>query len=276
MDQSIALTYKNHAAAAVKRMYQLVLLTALIGFGLYSLVIAPLYTQLSANITYQEAAITYVLYYALSAVEIAVFFIVFPATIYAVWRGGLLGSRAVWITFSLATIGKYVLNFFMDCLTDGHIPSWQSFVDKDVPIILPNFLLELGQYVLILFMAVLIIRGRKRKWQTDVLLDGPKAGDERSLAFPVTKLFSLKNPVLASSFATSVFLFVARAISHLIYQLALLIYNGESDGTMILVIDLVSDLLLAAIAYFVMALLLSSFDKREMRDLADEAQGSST
>ncbi len=276
MDQSIALTYEKHVSAAVKKMYKLVMLTALLGFGLYALVIAPLYTQLSADIAYQEAAITYVLYYALSAVELAVFFIVFPATIYAVWRGGLLGSRSVWITFALATLVKYVLNFFVDCIADGNIPSWQNFVDKDVPIILPNFLLELGQYALILFMAVLIVRGKKRKWQTDVLLDGPKAGDERSLAFPIVKLFSLKNPVLASAFATSLFLFIARAVSHLIYQLALLIYNGESEGTMVLIIDLVSDLLLAAIAYFVMVLLLSSFDKREMRDLADEAQGSST
>lgn len=273
-DQSI--TYESNATAAVKHIHRLVLWVSVIGFGLYSLVLAPLYTQFASDIVYQEAAITYILYYAYAAVEIAVFCIVFPATVYAVWRSGFVGSRSVWITFALATLGKYLLNFFMDCLIDGSIPSPHIFLSSDLPIILPNLLMELGQYVMVLLLTCLIIRGRKRKWHTQLLLDDGKAGDERSLAFPITKLISFKNPVQASSFAIAVFMLIARILTHLMYQLTLLVYTGKSEGALILAVDMISDVLLAAIIYFVSVLLLSSFDRREITDLAKAAREEST
>ena len=267
-----SVTYENHAAASVKRMQKWVLFFSLIGFGLYALVLAPLYIQLSSNIAYRDALVTQLVSYLLSASEIVVFLAVFPATVFAVWRGGLLGSRSVWITFSLATLGKYLLNFIMDCITDGNVPSWSYFIDKDLPIILPNFLLELGQYAIIVLVATWIIRARKRKWQMDVLLDETGAGNERALAFPILRLFSFKNPVQASSFFVSVFLFVARGLSHLMYQLTQVVYTGKWEGWAVLSIDLVSDLILGIIAYLVMIFLLSSFDKREMQELSEVSQ----
>lgn len=263
-----SLTYESHAPKAVKRMAKWVLLTSVIGFGLYALVLAPLYTQLSSDIVYQESLITYLLYYAYTAAELVTFCLVFPATVYAVWRGGLKNSRSVWITFLVATVCKYLANFIMSCITDGYVPSWTGLVRDDLPIILPNLLLELGQYVIVVMLAWLIIRRRKRKWQMDVLLDGKAAGDERSLAFPITRLLSFKNPVQASAFAVSVFMMIARVITHLVYQLALLIYNGESDGALIITLDMISDVLLGGIIYFVMLWLMAGFDKREMTDMA--------
>ena len=69
-------TYETNSAPAIKKMQRLVMLASIIGFGLYSLVFAPLYAQLSANVVYQEAFVTYLLYYAMTAVEIAVFVVV--------------------------------------------------------------------------------------------------------------------------------------------------------------------------------------------------------
>ncbi len=264
--------YERHAAASVKKMQKWVLLFSLIGFGLYALVLAPLYTQLASNISYQEAFVTYLVYYLLSASEIVVFLAVFPATIFAIWRGGLLGSRSVWITFSVATLGKYILNFIVDCIADGNIPAWSYFVDKDLPIILPNFLMELGQYALIVLVTAWIIHAGKRKWQMAVLLDEAGAGNERSLAFPINRLLSFRNPVQTSSLFVGVLLFVARGFSHLMYQFTQLIYAGAWEGWLVLSIDLVSDLLLGIIAYFVMILLLSSFDKKEMQKLSTAFQ----
>ncbi len=262
--------YENHAAASVKKMQKWVLLFSLVGFSLYALVLAPLYTLLSSNISYQEAFVTYLVSYLLSISEIVVFLAVFPATVFALWRGGLLGARKVWITFSLAILGKYVLNFIMDCITDGHIPAWSYFVDKDLPIILPNFLMELGQYALIVLVSVWIIHAKKRKWQMEFLLDEKKAGSERSLAFPIHRLLSFKNPMQASSFFTAVLLFLARGFSHLMYQLTQLVYLGDWEGWAVLTIDLLSDLLLAVVTYLVMVFLLSSFDKKEMQELSKE------
>ena len=264
--------YERHAAEAVKKMQKWVLLVSVIGFGLYALVLAPIYTQLSSNIAYQEAFVTYLVYYLLSASEIAVFLVVFPATVFALWRGGLLGSRGVWITFSAATLGKYLLNFLMDCIADGNVPSWSYFVDRDLPIILPNFLMELGQYVMIVLVSAWIIKAKKRKWQVDVLLDEKTAGNERSLAFPITRILSFKNPVEASSFFTGALLFVARLFSHLMYQLTQLVYTGEWEGWAVLSLDFVSDLLLGVITYLVMVFLLSSFDRKEMQELSELSQ----
>lgn len=276
MDRSKTLTYESHGPEAVRRMQKLVLWISAIGFGLYSLVLAPLYTQLNSDVTYQEAVITYVLYYAYNLVQIAVFYAVFAATIYAVWRGGFLGSKAVWITYTLALVGKYLLNFLMDCILDGSIPAFDLFLSKDLPIMLPNLLLEIGQYALILLITCLIIRRKKRKWQVSLLLNESKAGDERALAFPITKLLSFKNPVQASAFWSSVVFMVMMVVSHLIYQLAQLIYMHSNEGELVLITDMITDVFLGIIAYFVMVLLLSSFDRREISDLAEASRGSST
>lgn len=276
MNQSRSISYEDHASDAVGHMQKLVLLVSLVGFSLYSIVLVPIFTQLNADIAYQETFMTYFLYYAYKAVELAVFFIVFPATVFAVFRGGLWGSRSVWITFILTTLWKYVANFAMDCIVDGAIPSFDFFVNRDLPIILPLILMELGQYIFILLISALIIQRKKNEHQLDHLLDADKAGDVRSIAFPITKIFTLKNPVQASSFAAAVFLFVARAFSHLMYQLAQLVNTGDWEGSIILTVDLVSDLLLSAILYFVMVLLLSTFDKREVQALSASAKEGAT
>ena len=265
MNQTIS--YEGHAPEAVKRMQKLVLFVSLVGFSLYALVLVPIFTQLNADIAYQESPLTYILYYAYKAVELAVFFVVFPATVFAVFRGGLWKSRGVWITFILTTLWKFLANFLMDCIVDGSIPSFKVFFNRDLPIILPLILMELFQYAFVVLVPALIIQRKKNKHALDQLV-GESAGGTRSLAFPITKLFSMKNPMLASSFAIALFLFVARAFSHLMYQLTQLVNTGNWEGVLILTVDLVSDLLLSAILYFVMLLLMSVFDKREMQVLS--------
>lgn len=268
MDQPHNTPYSAQAKDAVRRMHRLVILVSAIGYALYSLIVAPLYTQLASNVVSQNALITNILYYIIPAIDIIVFFIVYPATVYAIWRGGLVGGFRVPLTFALITLAKYVANFFMTCLTDGGLPSLSYFLESDLPVIAPTFLLELLQYALIIFCACLIIRKRKKAWQYQVLLDESAAGDERSLAFPVKKLFSYANPMQWSSFAAALIFFVGRVAMHLIYQVALLVYNGSWDGAAVLAFDLISDFILSAVAYFVMLLLLSSFDRRDVERLA--------
>ncbi len=276
MPQSPSVIYSSHAPLAVQAVKKWLLIVSAIGFGLYAAVLNPLYTQLDSNIIYQEAIITYVLYYLLHGVEIAVFFAAFAATVYAIWRVGFVKSSSVWVTYHIATVAKFFLNFIMDCIMDGSVPSPNFFFNRDLPKILPLLLLELAQYWIIILIAALIIRRKKRKWQLDVLLDGDLAGDERSLAFPITKLFRLKNPVQAASFGIAVFFGIVRVLMHLYYQLVLLVYTNKTDGALVITVDMVSDIVLSVVAYLVIVLLLSSFDKKEITALADAAEGSST
>lgn len=274
MSQSPSELYSSHATQAVQAMKKWLWIVSAIGFGLYAAVLNPLYTQLDSNVTYQESFITYVLYYLLHGVEIAVFFAAFSATVYAIWRVGFAKSSSVWVAYHIATVAKFLLNFLMDCIMDGSIPSPDFFFNRDLPKILPLLLLELAQYWGVILIAVLAIRGKKRKWQLDVLLDGDQAGDERSLAFPITKLFRLKNPVQAASFGIALFFGVVRVLMHLFYQLVLLVYTNKTDGALIITVDMISDVALALVAYLVMIWLLSSFDKKEITELADTAEES--
>lgn len=276
MPQSQSVTYASHTSEAVSAMKKWVLIVSAVGFGLYSVLLSPLYTQLDSNVTYQESLVTYILYYLVYGVEIAVFWGVFPATLYAIWRAGFKKASPVWITFHIATAAKFFLNFIMDCILDGSVPSLDFLINRDLPIILPLFLLEIAQYWVVILISVLTIRRRKRKWQIDVLLDGSAAGDERSLAFPIVKLFRWKNPVQAASFGIAVFFGLVRILMHLYYQLVLLVYTNKTDGALIITVDMLSDVLLAVAAYFVMILLLSSFDRKEITELANAAEGSST
>ena len=259
--------YQAQVPEAVRRMRRLVLLVSAVFYGLYSLILAPVYTQLSANVVYQDALLTVILSYVVSAVDVIVFFVVYPATVYAIWRGGFVGSCSVPGTFALATLGKYVLNFFMTCLTDGGFPSFELFVEQDLPIMLPSFLLEMLQYGLIVLFAVGIRHARMRKYQED-MLTAKKPYSERALAFPMTSLFSYRNAVQWMAFWSAVVVLMGRLFMHGIYQLTLLVYNGETDPALVMIIDVVADLLISAVAYFLSVLLTSYFDRKDMERLA--------
>lgn len=271
MEKIQHLTYKNHAGTAIKRVWLLTTVISGAGVLLWSLVLAPLYVQLSSDYVYQGSWITNILGYLLDIVDATVFLTTFPALIYGVWRKGLLGSWPIWTTASVFVILKHVLNFVMTCVTDGAIPSWSIFLREDMPLIMPNILMEIGQYLVVILLAFLFIFFKKRKWQIDVLIDGNAAGDERSLAFPFTKIVSFKNPLQGTAFVFSILYFLFWVYQHLLYQLALLVNGLGWDGTVVLVTDLIFDLLLAGVAYFVMLMMLSYYDRKEMNALAKEA-----
>lgn len=276
MEKTQPLTYENHARTAIRNVWLLTALISLVGVLLWSLVLAPLYIQLASDYVYQGALITNILGYLLDIVDATVFFVTFPALIYGVWRGGLLGSWPIWTTASVTVILKHTLNFVMTCVTDGSIPSWDIFLNDDLPLIVPNILMELGQYVVIVLLSFLFIFGKKRQWRINVLVDGDAAGDERSLAFPFTKIVSFKNPLQATAFVFSILYLLFWVYQHLIYQLARLVNGLGWEGPAMLVTDLISDLLLAGIAYFVMLLLLSHYDRKEMNAMAKATKGSPT
>ncbi len=267
MNHTAQSLYQTESRRAVRRMLALTVWVSAVCYGLYALVLAPVYTQLSANVLYQDAWFTAALSYLLSAMDIVVFLVVYPATVYAVWRGGLKGAYSVPLAFVLLTLGKYVLNFFMTCLTDGGFPSGEIFLEQDLPIIAPSYLLEVLQYALVLLIAVLIRRSRMARYNEELLYE-KKTADVRSLAFPMTKLFSYRNPLQWTALWMAVVMLVGRLLMHGMYQFTLLIYNGATDGALVIAIDLVSDVILGAVAYFLAILLMSHFDKKEMEALA--------
>lgn len=260
-------SYQAQAPDAIRRMRILMLWFSAVCYGLYALILAPLYTQLASNSLHLDAVYTIVLGYFLDALDLAVFFVIYPATVYAIWRGGLSKAYSIPLIFSLMTLGKYMLNFFMTCLTDGGFPAFDIFWERDIPIIAPAFLLEIFQYGLVVLISGLIRHARMKKYQEEMFFSRAPY-DERSLAFPLVKIFSYKSAVQWTAFWSSVVVLLGRLFMHGIYQLTLLVYNGQSDSLTVIAIDVVSDILIATVLYFVFILLLSYFDRKDMERLA--------
>ena len=266
MDQNLT-PYQRQAPKAIARAIRDICVLAGVLYGLYALVLAPIYTQLSADVVYQDHIITIILAYLLPALDICVYVGVYAAVIYAIWRGGVGKAWRAPVAFVLLTLGKYLLNFFMTCLTDGGFPSFSSFVEDDLVIMGEAFLLEMLQFGLVVLIASVIRHKRVTKHQLAMLSERHPV-DERVLAFPMKGMLSAKNPVQWATFWTAIVLLVGRVYMHLVYQLALLVYNGETDGLAVILFDLGSDLLIAGGAYFVMILLLSYFDRKDVEELA--------
>ncbi len=251
--------------AACRRMTWWITLTTLIGVIVYSVILAPLYNQLSVDVMYADSPWVTVIYLLREIVEPIVFFLVYPAIFYALWRGRWRGARGGLIAFGTLTLLKYIANFVATCIVDGALPGWDVFTQVDLPIILPTVFLELLQHALVVLIAAWVMHAYRAVH--------PSAGEgvaadaflnARREVYPFARLLSWKNPLQRGVLLTSVSILCGRLVNHLMYQLTLIAYNGAPDEWLVVLIDIVSDVVIAVGGYLVMILLLSSFDRREL------------
>ncbi len=250
----------------VRRMFRLTLLTAVIGYALSSFLLSPLYIKFASDVVYADAWWVYILYYLTEEglVDLAVFAVCYPAAIYAVWMAGLKGAIRVPVTFTLLTLARFVVNFFMTAITDSALPGMDDFLNFDLPYISALFLLEVFQYALIIALTLWVKRRYARKCEQLVangLLAGKKA--ELPAAFPFATLISVKNPIQLSALLMGIWMFVSRFVSHQIYQFTLYATSGYTDGLTVMVLDLISDIFVGVIFYFAAVLLISRFHRKD-------------
>ena len=260
----------DSSARTVRAMLRYTLLVTALGFGLSALVLSPIYHVAEANVLYRETWWCYLLYYLTQegVLDLAVFALAYPATIYAVWVGGLRGARSVSILYVAMTAAKFAANFVATCITYGSVPSFSVFVEEDLPLIGSSFLLEVAQYALVVLIITLTRRAylrREARFTVDALLGKTRA--ENVPVFPLTRLVSFRNPVQCAACLSALVLLVGRALMHVVYQLTLIVYNGTWDGPAVLAFDLLSDVVIAVCIYFVMLLVMGRCDRR--RDLRD-------
>lgn len=263
----------QNARRVVRNMHHLVLVAAAIGFGISSFVLAPLYIQLASNVAYADAWWTAILYHLTQDgwIDLAVFAVCYSATLYAIARVGLKSAKRIPITFAVLTVAKFIVNFFMTCITDSALPSLSEFLRADLPMILIMILLELLQYALLIAILLLSLRRHRRKAELSAavaMLEGESDTTAETVSDPLAlftfdKLVCMKNPVQRTAFFMALVLFVGRAAMHQIYEITLYITMGLTDGLLVMVVDLISDLIMAVILYFVVLLLLSRFARKE-------------
>ena len=218
-----------------------------VGFTLYTAVLVPLYVQLNANVVYQNTPVCWLLYYAYNAVDLLVFFWVYAATVYGMYRGGLKASAPLLGVYGGMIVYKYVANYVVGSIIDGAFSDWTLFLRYDLPILGGEMLLEVLQCAAVVALCALVFRRRRTAATAE--------------AFPFEKMFCRSNPVQKAALAAGCVIALVRCVVlHLFYQFFLLVEVGEFEGWLVLSADLVGDVLIGVIAYFVMILLLQRFD----------------
>ncbi len=255
----------------VRRLFYLTLICVTAGFGIKAFILNPLYVNLASNIAFQDKWWVNVLYFLTDGglIDLAVFAICYPATMYAIRRNGFKASIRLPITFATATLLKFVFNFVMNALTDnGALPDMQEFVSIDLPMILQMFAMELFQYILVILIALLVrwmynrraeisegMRYVPRKYRVDY----PMPPED----FPFVKLYARRNALQRGALLTALVITLGRVIMHFIYQWTLYSYTGTSEGWVVMAIDLCSDIMIGVIFYFISLLLMMRFYRKE-------------
>lgn len=230
---------------ALKTLRLRTLAVLAVGFTLYAAVLVPLYTQLVANVAYRDGWLCNLLYYLYQTVDLLVFFWVYASAVYTMYRGGWRSVGRLSALYGGMVLYKYVANYVVGSLVDGAFSSWELFWRNDFPIVGGELLWELGQYaVTVLLIAAVLKRARR----------------EGVEAFPLSRMLQPSNSIQRSVAVAALVITAVRWSMHLLYQFVKMVYDGYNDGWLIITVDLVSDLLIGVMGYFVMVLLVQHFD----------------
>ena len=155
-----------------------------------------------------------------------------------------------------------MLNYLMSCLTDTGFPGVDEFL-RDLPPILLMLILELLQYAIVLFIAVLASTRYESRVAAAELRRGLTDENMPAPVFPFSKLVNFRNPLQFTAFWTSVILFLSRELGYHIYELTLYINFSSTDGWADMLLNLLADLALGVLVYFAAILLLPRFHSKE-------------
>ncbi len=245
---------------SAKRAARFILAVTAIGFGLSCFLISPLYARFATDALYMDEWWVFILYVlAEGGIDLAVFSLCYPATIYAIWAEGVKGAHKTYVAFGVMTLVKYVLNYVMTCLTDSAVPSGKDILTEDLPLIGGMFLLELGQYALVILAVWLTKRRAERKWAQQNLRESLSEETSRPALLPFKKLANLKNPLQRSIFWSALLVWLFRVYAHVTYQITIFLYNGNTEGFAVMFLDFITDVILAVAFYFVGLLIVSRF-----------------
>ncbi len=257
--------------ASVRRMFYFVLLTAGLGFAISSVVLLPLFTRFANDVAYQDAWWVFVLYCLTKEGlwNLAVFTLTYAATLYAVWCGGFKKALGVILLYTGLTMCVPALNFLVDSISSGAIGNLEEYFTIDLPtIILPQLLLEIGQYALIVLIAVIV---RFRYEEQVLTAEGMKLLPRSKRVdypmppppFPFVRLVSFKNPLQLGALLSAATVFFLRVGSYLINEITEFLNNGASNGWLSMSVDFASHIILAVLMYFGMLLLILRFHRRD-------------
>ena len=260
-----------NSARTVRRMTLLTVLVSSIIFGISSIVLIPVYIQLVSDVATSDALVTWILCYLTEEglLDLCVFAVCYPAAMYAVWQVGFKKAVRIPVAFSLITLGRFVLNYVMNAITDKALPSFQKFWEEEFFMLATLYVLEILQYALPILFTLLLKRRYQQKLAVQEALKGNACETEALL--PFARLISFKNPLQLSALLMGAVIFVFSFGAHQIYQFALYTTTGYTDGWLFMTMDFIGDLFIAVILYFAALLLFSRFHRKDLEAAASRA-----
>lgn len=252
---------------SVRRTMLFVLLGELIFIILNAGVLNPLYTYFSADTLYQDAWWLNLIGLLIDISEYIPFILLYPASIYALWRGGWRQGYPVFLLSAGMTICKFIANYAVDTyVQQGGLPSVELLLD-DAALILPSLALEMAQYAIILGLASLqfkLYRDRQSYATAEAALRQKPYAPPAVL--PMTRMLDLRNPVQRSLFDMAVAVTVlSLLLRRLTYQLVLYNYYGVTDGALQITVDILEDVLMGIVLYVLGVLVIDHLVARDMK-----------
>ncbi len=266
-----------NTSSPVRRLLPFVLIVASVGFFLKSLVLAPVYIRFVSDVMYTDAWWVNILYYLTEGglLDLAVFALVYPTTLYAVFFAGAKKSMRIILPFIGLTGAKFLLNFFMTSITDSALPDLDEFLQIDLPMIMVMLGLEWLQYGLVVLVGMLVRCLYHRRIEIAEgmrLLPASRRVDYPMppAPLPFERMLVWRNPLQRGAFLVSLMMFIGRFAMHMVYQIALYDKFGSSDGWIFMLSDLLSDLVIAAVMYFVSMLCMMRIYRKETTTASPE------
>ncbi len=255
---------------SLRRVFRLILLVAAVGFGLKAFLLSPIYVRFASDVAFKDAFWVDILYFLTDGgfLDLAVFAVCYPATLYVIRFGGLKETIRVPIAYASLTFGKFIANYVVDSLVEGALPRIEEVLSFDLPFILGMYALEMLQYILVILIALLVRRlyeNRVRVAAGMALLprtqrvDYPRPPED----FPFTQIYTRRNALQRGALLSSAVVTLGRIIMHLVYQITLFVGFGSSEGWVVMLIDLVGDLIIGAVFYFVALLIMMNLRQKE-------------
>lgn len=268
MSDSQTLRERELTRLSLRRVTRFALIGELIFIALYAFLLNPLYTSLSADILYADSWWLSLIGLAIDVSEYIPFAILYPASIYALWRGGWRRGWPIILMASIMTVFKFLINYAVGLYFEiGALPSFE-LLSEDAALILPSLLLELVQYGVVLVLTSIqlwLYRGR----QTDIAAEAAlrRISYEKPPVLPLTRLWERFNPVQRSLFDMAVSVTVLSLfLRRLIYQLVQWENFGSTDGAFQITVDVLGDLIMGLLLYLVGILLVNRFARRDKPD----------
>lgn len=221
---------------------------------LNSAAVLPLLTYLESNVLFADSIAVTLLYILSRLLVYAVPFIISSAIILGVCRYGFRRAVPIFAFSAALTVVNYSMNMLCGHLFELVINNTSPSIDWgfDMPVLLFYIVLDLATYAIVAYIANVYCkraRGEYRERRNATLKLGLECEDEDSM-FVTKKIFDRGNLLHRAILITSIIYFAEFLATHAILQVTYLVYNGRTDGILVLLFDLLTDILLSTAGYF--------------------------